>query len=371
MNTPPPSPPPSASPSASPSAPTADPTSVPTPSTERESAATCARAGDHRPLSPRPAESLAILIPTHNRSELLGRTLASLMEVDRPAGLALEVVVVANNCQDDTVAVAERGLAALREAWGGGADAEAKAWVVEEFEPGLNPARTRGVRESRGELCVFLDDDVRLSRGWLTGMLAGFDEHGADLVGGRVTLWWDVVQRPDWLPDRALGLLSDNDRGPEPRWLEGSLGVIGANFGFRRRVFDAIGGFTPGLDRVGKSLLGFGESEFIHRAQAAGFRALYLPEAWLEHWVAPERLTRAYLTGVAYGGGISRVKMKPAFPPRVVLRTLAGNGWLALRHGLGMAGARLRGDRRSEIGHACRAAAGRGGLAGTWKRLVG
>ena len=336
-----------------------------------------------------PVRSASVLIPTHNRSELLGRTLASLAGVRRPAGWDLEVVVVANNCGDDTVAVAERGLARLREAWGdlaaagddlqnpppAGGDAGSgggvRAWVVEEPEPGLNPARNRAVRESRGEVCLFLDDDVRLDAGWLEGMREGFDRLGADIVGGRVTLWWDVVQRPDWLPDSADSLLSANDGGSEAAELSSSTGLIGANFGFRRRVYDAVGGFRAGLDRVGDSLMGGGETEFVGRALREGFAGYYVPGAWVEHWVAPERLERRYLVGVAYGGGLARVLMKPAFPLPVAARTVAGHAWLAGSAGLKMALARLAGRKRAELSAACLSAVGRGGLAGVRRRWSG
>ncbi len=318
--------------------------------------------------------SLSILIPTHNRSELLARTLASLAQVERPTDLGVEAIVVANNCSDDTVAVATTGLAAIRAAWGpdqsgsretaekqeGDIEDDMGGRVVEEPEPGLNPARTRAVRESRGEWCVLLDDDVQLDRGWMHGIVAAFTQHRADVVGGRVTLWWDVVERPDWLPDTADSLLSANDRGPAVLELDSSMGVIGANFGFRRQVFDDIGGFKPGLDRVGKALMGGGETEFVQRALRHGCRVIYTPEAHVEHWVAPERLTRAYLLGVAHGGGVSRVLMKPTFPPPAVLRTVAGHTWLAVNHGLRRGIAKLRSDQKAELTHACRAAGGPG-----------
>ena len=52
---------------------------------------------------------VSVLIPTHNRRDLLGRTLDSLAAVRVPAGVAVEVIAVANNCTDGTEQlVAER-----------------------------------------------------------------------------------------------------------------------------------------------------------------------------------------------------------------------------------------------------------------------
>ena len=50
---------------------------------------------------------LTIVICTHNRSALLERTLASLNRAHRPANCAINVLVVANACTDDTVAFLE------------------------------------------------------------------------------------------------------------------------------------------------------------------------------------------------------------------------------------------------------------------------
>ena len=326
---------------------------------------------------------MSILIPTHNRSGLLARTLESLRGVRVPSALrgGVEVVVVANNCSDDTVAVAEAGLAELAAAWEtadggvvrggvvrGGVVRGGGVRVVEEAEPGLNPARTRAVAESTGEVCALLDDDVWLTEGWLEGLIEAYDRHGADLVGGRIDLWWEAVPRPDWLPKMADSLLSGNDLGDEVQVLSGSTGMVGANFSFRRAVYDHIGGFRPGLDRVGTQLLGGGETDFAQRALAAGFRAVYSPAARLKHWVAPERLTAAYLTGVARGNGTSRVLMKPALPTAAAARTLAGHAWLAVSNGLAIPWATLRGDRRAQLVRRCRCAVGRGGLRGVVQR---
>ena len=49
--------------------------------------------------------SLSILIPTHDRCDVLAQTLLSLREVRIPAGPSIELVVVANACTDRTEAV--------------------------------------------------------------------------------------------------------------------------------------------------------------------------------------------------------------------------------------------------------------------------
>ena len=48
---------------------------------------------------------LTVLICTHDRSALLRRVLASINEARRPTGTAVELLVVANACTDDTAQV--------------------------------------------------------------------------------------------------------------------------------------------------------------------------------------------------------------------------------------------------------------------------
>jgi glycosyltransferase involved in cell wall biosynthesis len=299
---------------------------------------------------------VSVLIPTHNRRDLLGRTLDSLTAVRVPAGVAVEVVVVANNCTDGTEAfVAERATAM-----------PLPTRAVNEPAPGLNNARNRGVAEAAGDWLAFLDDDLWVSAGWLEGLVAVADKHSADFLGGHVELWWEAVQRPSWLTPDMEWMLSNNEGGAEPYRLAEVGGLVGANFAVRRAVVETIGPFRPDLDRVGGRLLGGGESEFVQRAVRAGFVGYYAPGMSVKHWVAPHRLTAAYLTGVSRGYGAARVMMKPHWGPTTALRAVLGHLYLTARHGLaGLAGG------PAVIRHKCLAAAGRGGLAAACQRTAG
>ena len=81
-----------------------------------------------------------------------------------------------------------------------------------------------------------------------------YEEFEADIVGGRTELWWETVDRPDWLPDGLLHLLSCKDFGESVCELKAGADLIGANFSFRKSVYEAIGPFRLGLDRTGTLL---------------------------------------------------------------------------------------------------------------------
>jgi len=303
----------------------------------------------------------SILIPTHNRAALLERTIASIAAQHVPPGVEVELIVVANACSDDTVTRCQHAFKALP--W--------PSRVVEEPTPGLNIARRRCVEQSRGEVCLMLDDDVWLDQGWLEGMIKAFGPLGADVVGGRVLLWWEEIAKPDWYQPFMNGLLSSNDRGEKPYTLASATGAIGANLAFRRSVYDAISGFRPGLDRTGSQLLAGGDSDFVDRAIDAGFKAMYIPDASVKHWVPASRLTQSYLTGVAYGNGKSSVLKKPPMSAKRWLRCFVGHTWLLFGHGTVTVCMSMMGRGQRGLNHRCLASVGRGGLAGLWARFRG
>ena len=133
----------------------------------------------------------SILIPTHNRAEILRRTLSSLAAVTVPSGVDAEVVVVANGCTDRTEAVVDEIAAQM----------PFPTRCIPEPQLGLNVARNRAIREARHEsqVLVFLDDDVALDQQWLVALKEAFETTPADVVAGKLTLWWEAVTRPEWM----------------------------------------------------------------------------------------------------------------------------------------------------------------------------
>lgn len=288
------------------------------------------------------APSISILICTHNRAELLAETIASVAALDVDDADSVEVIVIANACRDDTVAVAERGLATL----------PFRGRCVEEPEPGLSVARNRAMDEARGDVFAFIDDDVLLDRDWLRGMRRAFRELPAGVVGGRVHLWWRDVPRPEWVDPIIAAWLSENDRGEEPVELHGDHGAIGANFAIHRDVRERVGGFDVRLGRKGSGLGGSEETDLMDRARRAGFRCFYVPWTSLRHYVPAKRLELDYLLGVCRGGGRSIVLRASRPGAGTVIKRLIGLPLLATRHTIGLGLAKLRGDRRGATRHA-------------------
>lgn len=98
---------------------------------------------------------ISIIIPAHNEERYLGATLEALR---RQTYRYYESLVIANGCQDDTVAVAR-----------GKCDR-----VIELASRGLGKARNTGGAKARGELLLFLDADTCLDFNALAAIASQF-----------------------------------------------------------------------------------------------------------------------------------------------------------------------------------------------------
>jgi glucosyl-dolichyl phosphate glucuronosyltransferase len=223
----------------------------------------------------------SVIISTRNRVDSLFETLDSLLAMDVPKEIDWELVIIDNASTDGTAQrVRDRrpptDVAALV--------------VLEEPTPGKSYALNRAIKAARGEFLLFTDDDALVDPHWLTRMLASFEEHQADCIGGKVVPCW-LASRPSWLSDRLINVLAMLDLGPEPQQLrEGDPALYGVNYAFRRDVFSRVGDFDTGPNaRVWNE-----DYDMMHRVQIAGGRVFYDPRVVVRHKVFPERLTRAY-----------------------------------------------------------------------------
>ena len=92
----------------------------------------------------------SVVIPAFNEERLIGGCLQSLARQDFTGGH--EVIVVDNNCTDDTAQIARL--------YG--------AIVVREETPGVCAARHRGTLTARGQIVVSSDADTVFDAGWLS-----------------------------------------------------------------------------------------------------------------------------------------------------------------------------------------------------------
>lgn len=241
---------------------------------------------------------VSIVIPTYNRAAFLGPTLDSIGQLRIPEGCALEVLVIDNNCTDETALVvasaAHRSPVPMRH-------------VVEQRQ-GLCHGRNRGVREARHEWLVYLDDDILVNADWILGLHEAATHHAADAVVGPVFPRF-LQDKPPYLAGHVLDSISSgySRKGDQVLVLEADVAheLPGCNFAVRKRAVEEVGGFDPELDRIGTSLVSGGDFELGTRLVDAGRRTVYHPLCSIEHVIVPEKLTKPYLRRRSFGSGIT------------------------------------------------------------------
>ena len=229
---------------------------------------------------------ITVILCTYNRASSIGKALESVLASILAPGLDWEILVVDNNSKDGTFAVVNEFC--LRH--------PGRLRYLFETRQGLSNARNAGIREARGEVIAFMDDDVTVEPTWLQNLTAHLHDGAWAGAGGRVLAPEDFTP-PDWLTlDGGVmdssGVLALFDLGDVPGELKRP--PFGTNMAYRKGMFEKYGGFRPDLGRCGDSLLSNEDTEFGERLLAAGERLRYEPEAIVHHPVAKERLNKDY-----------------------------------------------------------------------------
>lgn len=241
--------------------------------------------------------SITVLICTHNRVELLGKTIASLNAAKQPDDTEIRLFVVANACSDSThdylanYAASEDGLAL--------------DWIAEPT-PGKSHALNRSLPLLTDPLVAFVDDDHRVDEGYLVGVAdAARTWPEADLICGRILPDWDGTE-PEWVHDggayRIYPLpVPRYDQGVAPMRidLDGNI-PGGGNLVARLEVTRTTGPFLTELGPTGHDLGGAEDVEWVRRAMRQGAVLRYAPRIVQHHYVDGERLTLSYLIRKGY-----------------------------------------------------------------------
>jgi cellulose synthase/poly-beta-1,6-N-acetylglucosamine synthase-like glycosyltransferase len=120
--------------------------------------------------------------------------------------------------------------------------------VANEGIRGASGARNTGAAASRGELLVFLDDDVVAAPNWLESLVGHFKNPAVVGVGGRLEPLWQT-RRPWWFPPEFDWAIGCSYLGM-PESTTPVRNVWSGNMVIRRTVFDAVDGFRKGFGKV-------------------------------------------------------------------------------------------------------------------------
>ncbi len=218
---------------------------------------------------------ISVIISTWNNCERLSITLNDLFRCFIPANLRWELVLVNNNCTDDTDRVAH--------------DFAKKLPLVYIREPiqGISRARNSGLRKASGVLVIFIDDDMRPCSELIETYWSAYKEKPSGyFFGGPVFSEFEGVSPSKELLNLAPWSIKGLNLGSLERALDPNECFI-SNWSVSRSFLNETSGFDvkKGLNaRKGRSLIGE-ETALMECLKIKGLIPWYLPSAKVFHYV--------------------------------------------------------------------------------------
>jgi glycosyltransferase involved in cell wall biosynthesis len=205
----------------------------------------------------------SIVIPTLNEGNMLGMTVENILDVtDYPH---IEVLIIDDGSTDGSCDVYQQSNRPVR--------------VITGNNLGIPRARNLGAENAQGEYVVFIDAHCTVSSNWIDRFIDALGAPDVAIVGPTFT----QLSEPE---PRGCGNLWINDR-LESAWLE-PLDIKypyevpitpGGCQAFRKKTFQALGGFDTGFTRWG-----YQDEEICLRAWLQGYRVLVDPQVVVAHY---------------------------------------------------------------------------------------
>lgn len=239
---------------------------------------------------------LSIILCTYNRDKYIYNVLQSIADNDFPKS-DYEVVLVNNNSTDRTEAECQRFQAD---------NPEVQFRYCLETNQGLSYARNCGIRNSQGDVLVYVDDDAKVNKEYLRTYADFFAQHlEIDAAGGPILPVYET-EEPKWMSHYTRQLITGKlYLGDSEREFPSGAYPGGGNAAYRKSVFDAVGLFNVELGRKGNSLIGAEEKDLFDKMTSRHIRFFYLPTAILYHIIPEKKLTQDYFDRLTYSIGVS------------------------------------------------------------------
>ncbi|HBH23862.1 MAG TPA: glycosyltransferase family 2 protein [Cytophagales bacterium] len=238
---------------------------------------------------------VSVVVCTYNRDKYIGKCLDHLHNQSASRD-DYEVIIVDNNSTDDTEKICHEKITEY---------SNTHFKYHKELNQGHSYSRNRGIRESKGEIISFIDDDAFVDKDFVKNIILFF-EHNASVVsyGGKIEPVYEN-KKPKWMSQYLLPLVAALDMGDKELKFKGRKFPIGANMGFRKEVFSEFGYFDVKLGRIGTALAGGDEKEIFLRLKTSNQSIFYVPSIRVSHIIPEKRLSKKYIKGLARGVGES------------------------------------------------------------------
>ncbi|MFC2162159.1 glycosyltransferase [Candidatus Altiarchaeota archaeon] len=195
---------------------------------------------------------VSVIVPTYNRGGMLGDCIGSLQQQSYPN---LEIILVDDGSTDDTLKVLEEY-----------AGEDERIRVFSQENNGSYSARNLGIKESKGGIICFTDDDCIVDKEWVSRLVAAYDDERVGGVGGQI-----IAYPPENMIERycdEIGLLGQERLS--------SVYFMTANASYRMSVLEEVGGFDTYFKSSGDADMGV----MVHER---GYATKYARDAVIHH----------------------------------------------------------------------------------------
>jgi glycosyltransferase involved in cell wall biosynthesis len=213
---------------------------------------------------------LTVIVPTYNRSDLLGQTLRKLLGEQTAPASEYEIVVVDDGSTDNTPEI----VAAV------GTSASDRLRYYRQENKGPAAARNLGVREAKGKIILFTGDDCIPDRRLIEEHLKAHERSGDVAIIGHIAWHPDLEITPLMLfldEGAQFGFTQITD--PENLTF---FTFYTANCSLHRHWLDDVGGFDEEFRQAA-----YEDIELAYRMTQRGLRIVYRSSALTYHLHAP------------------------------------------------------------------------------------
>ncbi|TGL10745.1 glycosyltransferase [Leptospira meyeri] len=247
---------------------------------------------------------ISYIITTFNRGEKVLKTIHSILRQISESD-EIEVIVVDGGSKDNTCDLVQEL-----------ANQVPKVRLIIEKAPGVMPSRHAGAKEARGEILVYIEDDVQVSETHVETIREIFSNPEnqiatgpcePDYLSNDFPIWYQTM----WSTDSAIlgskinGWFSLANLGDKVLVIDPSY-VWALNYAIRKNLLFDLGGFHPDLSPPKwKAYQGDGESGLSMKASEKKIPAIYHPGLKVLHEIQADRFNTNYVERRFFFQGIS------------------------------------------------------------------